>query len=143
MMETRAKRIRPSRSYEVTLPQEIQEKHDSSVSSYWINQEPLLLQFSSYFREHGPQITAEERLRERVAKTSRKWTVWNRPLSQDPQVDQAVAEFIDECGLLWIHAYLVWPHLTVYATISGPPKIVGSPDNWALSSLKTLRPLLQ
>ena len=103
----------------------------------------LLLQFSSYLRDHGAQIRAQERLRERIAKTSQKWTVWSRPLSPDPHVDQAVAEFVDESGLLWVHAYLVWPHLAVYAMISGPPKVVRADDNWAISSLRTLRLLLQ
>jgi|HubBroStandDraft_4_1064222.scaffolds.fasta_scaffold138607_2 hypothetical protein len=28
---------------------------------------------------------------------------------------------MDETGTVWLHTYLVWPDLTIYVTISGPP----------------------
>lgn len=59
-------------------------------------------------------------------------------MSDDASLDQAIGEFIDEDGLFWLHAYFVWPHLTVHATVSGPEGQVRDTDNWALKSLKEI-----
>jgi len=138
-----AKRIRPSKSYEISLPRCVQEEYDGRVSSFWFAGEPLLLQLSSYIREDGPQVTARNRLQERIAKTPGNWTYWKRPLNENPQVDQATAELLDEHGVLWVHSYFVWSHLAVYATISGPPDVIRNPDNWAIKGLHSLEPIVQ
>ena len=38
----------------------------------------------------------------------------------------------------WIHTYLVWPHLTIHTTVSGPKSIVSSPDNWARHAVASI-----
>lgn len=133
--------IRPSNSYELSLPRTVAERHDAGVSSFWLANEPLLLQLSSYIRREGPQVTAQDRLRDRIAKTPGNWCAWKQSLSGAPDVDQAAAELL-EGGVLWMHCYLVWPHLTIYATISGPPGTVRDPNNWALEGLGSLTPII-
>jgi len=73
-----------------------------------------------------------------MSKCAVTWRVWQERLRDDGTVDQAIAEFIDNSGLLWIHSYLVWPHLTIYATVSGPAEQARDRDNWALNGLRTL-----
>jgi hypothetical protein len=92
---------------------------------------------SSYVGKSGSQVPAAERLRDRMLKHTGTWKVWQENLHGDSSVDQAVGE-ISEDGLLWIHVYLVWSHLTVYATISGPPDIVRRSDNWAMECLREI-----
>jgi hypothetical protein len=55
-MTTEKKTIRPSSNYQVVLPEEISEKSDDRVSSYWLAGEPVLLQMSSYIRDSGDQV---------------------------------------------------------------------------------------
>ena len=143
MRAKEAKLIRPSKSYELSLPQCIQEERSGRVSSFWLAGEPLLLQLSSYIREEGSQVMASNRLEERIAKTPGKWTLSKRPLNQNRHVDQATAELLDEHGMLWVHSYFVWSHLAVYATISGPPDIVRDPANWATKGLSSLKPTIE
>lgn len=106
------------------MPDAVQEQTDGSVSSFWMDGEPLLLQTSSYIREFGRQVGAQERLQDRMAQHAEKWRVWEERLHDNVR-DQAIGEHVDRIGNLWIHAYLVWPHLTVYATVSGPPEQAG------------------
>ena len=143
MTTMQTKRIRPSKSYELSLPRAVRVEHDGRVSSFWIDGEPLLLQLSSYIREDGRQVMAQDRLRERIAGSSGKWTAWARVLNEDPHVDQAIAEITDEHDILWVHAYLVWPQLAIYVTISGPAEIARDPDNWAMKGLRGLAQVVQ
>jgi hypothetical protein len=133
------KTLRPSSSYELDLPQNFCEQVDGRVSSFWLQGSKLLFQLSSYIRVEGEQVLASDRLRERIAMHNEQWTVWKTKIHPDPNVDQATAEFIDHHGFVWIHSYLVWPHLAVYSTISGPKKLVREPDNWAFQSLRSVR----
>jgi hypothetical protein len=135
------KTVRPTSSYQLQLPDEIRESTDTRVSSFWIEGEPLLLQTSSHLRIEGQQISAEQRLEERLAKR-RDWERRTSNLCLDPAVDQAAAEQqID--GLIWIHAYFVWTHLTVYVTMSGPAEVVHDPNSWARTALRSLSLSLQ
>jgi hypothetical protein len=134
-----AKTVAPSSSYQLQLPEEICEQHDGRVSSFWLDGAPLLLQLSSYIRGNGAQLTARDRLKKRIKKHDAQWRKWREKIHSDVRVDQATAEFTDDKGLLWVHSYLVWPHLTVYSTISGPETLVRDSDNWAFRSLKNLR----
>lgn len=138
------KLIKPSNSYHLTLPANIVESYGGGVSSFWIAGEQLLLQLSSFIRREGEQIDAATRLRDRIKKSSnpKQWIPWAVPSAVTPNADRAGAEITDEKGVLWIHAYFVWPHLTVYATISGTPQAVTSPGNWALAALQTMGPVL-
>jgi hypothetical protein len=69
--------------------------------------------------------------------------MWKEEIYLECSVDQAAGEFSDEKGILWLHTYLVWPHLTIYATISGPEAEVRSPNNWAMDALRSIRPTTQ
>ena len=130
--------VKPSSSYELALPEDICEQSDGKVSSFWLDGQPLLLQVSSYIREKGTQTSAKERLRDRIAKHTETWRTWKSKIYPDPAVDQSTAEFTDANGVLWVHIYLVWPHLTIYATISGPEDLVKDQDNWAFEGLKSV-----
>ena len=119
------------------FPDGVSQRSESRVTSFWIDGEPLLLQFSSYLRTEGSQISAGDRLRQRIDQTPSMWKVLDQILCRDPSVDQAAGEEqVDE--LVWLHAYFVWTHLTVYATLSGPPGVVHDPDSWARIALRDL-----
>ena len=133
------KTVRPSSSYQLDMPQQICEQVDGRVSSFWLNGRPLLLQLSSYIRGQGEQVGAQTRLRDRIAKHDRHWKVWEKKILPDSTVDQAAGEFTDEDGLLWLHSYFVWPHLTIYSIISGPKDLVRDPENWAIQTLRSIR----
>jgi ABC-type arginine transport system ATPase subunit len=131
--------VKPSSSYELVLPEGIIEQPDGRVTSFWVDGEQVLLQVSSYIREEGRQVTALDRLNDRIKKDSGVWNIWAEKIHLDGSIDQATAEMVDDSGLLWLHSYLVWPHLTVYSTISGPKEAVRHPDNWARCALKSVR----
>lgn len=133
------KTVKPSSSYQLKLPQQICEQSGGGVLSFWLDGGPLLLQLSSYIRSEREQVRAQDRLRDRITKHDHQWKIWTTKIYPDPSVDQATGEFTDTDGLLWVHSYLVWPHLTVYSTISGPKDLVSDTDNWAVQSLKSVR----
>ena len=135
----KVKAVKPSSSYQVALPEDICEQSEERVSSFWLNGEPLLLQLSSYVREKGRQLGARPRLEERIAKHAQRWRTWETEIYPDSAIDQATAEFTDENGVLWVHSYLVWPHLMIYATISGPEELVKDEANWAIQGLKSIK----
>jgi hypothetical protein len=130
--------IRPTGSFSLALPQDIREQRDERVSSFWVEGKPLLLQISSYVRAEGSQPRARERLAQRMVKHKENWRVWESTLYPDQSVDQATAEFVDAEGCLWVHSYLVWPHLAIYVTISGPNADVRKSDSWAANSVKSI-----
>lgn len=133
------KTVRPSHSYELALPPDICQQNDGRVCSFWLEGKPLLLQLSSYVRTEGTQLKANDRLAERISKQTQQWSIWKGNIHPDPTVDQATAQFSDEKGALWVNSYLVWPHLTVYATLSGPEDLVRDNGNWAFQGIRTLR----
>src|SRR5215469_2232377 len=112
------KKLRPSPSYEILLPESVVHETDERVSSFWMNGEPVVLQLSSYRMQHGRPMAAPLRLQERIAKSSGQWKVWESSLLSIDGTEQAIGETVDANGLTWIHVYIVWPHLTIYATIS-------------------------
>lgn len=132
------KTVLPSSSYFLLLPNEIAQSADGRVSSFWIEGEPLLLQLSSYLRDGQEQVGAMQRLKDRIAKSSARWTIWDENIHPSQHVEQAVGETSDKDGVTWVHAYLVWPHLTVHATISGPRESVRADDSWASEALRSL-----
>lgn len=131
--------VKPSSSYQLDLPQQVCEQSHGRVQSFWLDGCPLLLQLSSYIRGDGPQVGARDRLRDRIEKHDGPWRIWETKIHPDSALDQATGEFIDNDGLLWIHSYLVWPHLAIYSTISGPKDLVGDPDNWAVQGIRSVR----
>jgi len=129
--------VEPSSSFSILVPDNLHEDYDDRVISLWEPGEPLLLQLSSY-RQYGTQeVWADERLKDRMAKTPATWSPVEDDLCSDKAVDQAAAEHPDG-DATWIHAYFVWPHLSIYVTISGPPEEVYDPDSWARIALKNL-----
>jgi hypothetical protein len=132
------KTVKPSSSYSLKLPAEVRESFEGTVSSFWIEGSPLLLQVSSYIRSEGKQLEAEHRLRERIAKDPGDWRVWSNKLCSSA-IEQATGERTDETGVVWLHTYLVWPHLTIYVTISGPPGVARALGNWAIRAINSLR----
>lgn len=135
--------VQPSPSFEILLPDNVAHQADERVSSFWVDGRPLLLQLSSYLRTVGGQIPAKQRLQERIATSAGEWTIWECTPPLIDETEQAIAETVDTKGLLWVHAYVVWPCLAVYATISGPADEVRISQNWAITALKTLRVIAQ
>jgi len=132
--------LRPSPSYEATVPHHAEQADDDDrVTSVWLDGQPLLLQLSSYLRTTGEQVNAAERLRERIDKSAESWTRWDATLHADSSIDQATAEYADAEGTVWIFTYLVWPHLTLLATVAGVGPMVRDRDNWALQAVRSIR----
>jgi hypothetical protein len=132
------KRILPSPSYSIAVPEAVREERDERVTSLWLEGEALLLQLSSYLRTEGKQVTAHDRLHERIQKHPARWTMRPTGLHPDSSIDQAAAESFDEEGRLWLHSYLVWPHLTVHALISGPASEVRNADSWTAVAVTSI-----
>jgi len=132
------KLVRPSESYVLAIPADAEEDYDGAVSSFWLGGQPLLLQVSAYVRTEGPQSTARQRLQARMDKTPANWKLRHDELHPDPTVDQATAECMDSNQVVWIHTYLVWPHLALYALVSGPETSVYGNENWALNALGSI-----
>ena len=125
------------------LPDEAVHEADERVSSFWIEGGPVVLQVSSYLKPDGRAMPAQQRLQERIAKSAGQWQVWENSPFRIDGTEQAIAETVDTNGLLWLHAYIVWPHLTVYATVSGPQDEIRNRKNWAIRALQTLRLTVQ
>ena len=138
MTDTPRKTLRPSPSFRITVPAEVIEDYDTEVLSLWLSGKPLVVQLSSYGRLAGNQVSAHERLSGRIAKHPHAWTLWTEHLHPNEGIDQATAEYVDPNGVLWIHSYLVWPHVTVYVLISGPAALLRSQPNWAMEAAKSI-----
>ncbi len=117
------KLISPTASYQLLLPENIDQDTDGRVSSFWIDGQHLLLQISSTVRTTGDQVSSLERLDSRIAKNPGLWVRLTASVNRNA-TNQASAEIVDLNGVAWLHSYLVWPHLAVYALISGTPEKV-------------------
>jgi hypothetical protein len=133
------KRVQPFPSFDIVLPDAVVHQADERVTSYWVDGQRVLLQLSSYVKPEGSPIRAEQRLQERIAKSSGQWKMWACSPLLTCAAEQAIAETVDSEGVLWIHAYFVWPHLTVYATVSGPEDEVRNTRNWAITALDSMK----
>jgi len=133
----KTRRIFPSPSYSIVIPNVAVEQQDDRVTSVWIDEARLLLQLSSYVRTSGEQVSAVSRLRERMKTEPAGWQPRDG-MHPDKSIDQAWAERLDESGTLWFYAYLLWPHLTIYALISGPSLQMRSEANWATEAVKSI-----
>ena len=131
--------VSPSPSYNISLPVSVKSEFDCIVASFYRPGEQTLLQLSSYVRSSGDQVGALVRLHERISKDARTWRVWKEQLHADQNVDQAAADYLDADGTFWVHAYLVWPHLTIYVTLSGPVAAVEDQNGWAREALRGVR----
>lgn len=128
-------RIQVSDSYSIELPNDVVEDIDGRVWSYWISGEETLLQFSSYI-QYGEQTSAGTRIEERMARDGVSSAV---PMCIDSSApDQAAIMFIDDKGIRWVYAYLVWPDLCIFVTASMRSEEVDWRDSWSLQALKTI-----
>lgn len=138
MYITRMKRASPFPSFSLLLPDDVSEDRDSKVASYWKPNDTCLLQMSSFLREQGPQISAIQRLSERM-RTGGEW----QPVSLTHSIkgcDIAAASTSDDEGISWVHVYLVWEWLAIYATVAR--KDDHCLCDWVWDSLLSIRPIV-
>ena len=130
--------VRPSPSYELSLPADVSQAFAGIVASFW-RDSTLALQLSSYKRKTGEQISAAERLNDRMNDCKEEWSVWSEKVHPDTGIDQATGQFIDANGIVWLHSYLVWPYFTIYATLSAPNLLTNTANAWALKGIASIR----
>ena len=130
----------PTNSYQVTLPDDILQKHEDRVSSFWRPGSHSALQLSSYARDAGAQVSAEQRLRERMERTGFEWSPLPEFHSRETS-DFAAATLTNEDGWVWTHVYLVWPDLAIYATISKSPHENRDAASWAINAVENIKRL--
>lgn len=127
----------PTGSYNLLLPEEVREDTDARAVSYWIPSSSILLQLSSYSREGLLQVSAEERLRDRLsADQPRSLTAITIDIPGCPNVSACAG--LDDHDTWWLYVYAVWSDFAVFATISGPD-VESCLTSWALRSLQTLQ----
>lgn len=132
------KTISPTQSYFLKLPDDVVSDQDDRVFSWWRNGSEVLLQLSSYLRIEGPQVSAKDRLNDRLSQTNFLLSAESSDLSIDCP-DIAFASGIDSEGIQWFYYYLVWPDLAIMATISGESRTLKSEGRWAIEALNSFK----
>ena len=132
------KRVIPFPSLSLLLPDDVAEDRDSKVVSYWRPNDTCLLQMSSFRRTQGPQVSATQRLSDRIQKGGEWLPVGITHTIQG--CDIAAASTIDAEGNPWVHVYLVWEWLSVYVTVAR--KAEHSVCDWVWDSLLSIRPIV-
>jgi len=138
MYTERMLKARPFPSVSLLLPGDVVEENDSTVASYWKQGDECLVQVSSFLRKDGQQISAAERLSERMANGG-EWHPFSLP-RQIEGCEIAAARTSDDQGLTWVHVYLVWEWLAVHVTVSGQGEL--SKYDWAWDALLSIRPVV-
>ncbi|SRR5712692_1205071 len=134
------KTVKPTDSYRLNLPDDVVEKVDNHVTSYWRPNESVALQISSYKREHGKPVPAKRRLMDLLARESLLNAV-EEDLAPDNCPDVAAASAVDDEGIRWVYCFAVWPKLTVLASISGKADELGKLGGWAVEAVKSIQTL--
>ena len=132
------KRANPFPSVSILLPDDVVEDNDSTVVSYWRKGDTCLLQISSFLRERGPQVSAAQRLSERMGPGG-DWQEFHLPQGIEG-CETAAASTTNGRGTSWVHIYLVWEWLVVHATIS--QRVDLSTCDWAWNALFSIRPVI-
>lgn len=133
------KATKPFPSFSMLLPDDVaKDHHDSDIASCWTTGNNCLLQLSCFTRESGPQVSAAERVSDRM-KMGGNWKPFDLPLAVDG-CDAAAARTVDDGGTTWVHAYLVWPWMSIHVTVSRQGNL--SACEWAWEALATIRPVL-
>src|SRR3974390_9384 len=132
------KKANPLPSVSVLLPDDILEDNDSTVASYWKEGDTCIVQISSFLRRHGQQVSATQRLSERMAKGG-EWEPFNLP-GQIEGCEIAAARTRDHRSMSWVHVYLVWDWVAVHVTMSGLGELLES--DWAWDALLNIRPVV-
>ena len=128
------KTITPSQHYSIRLPDDVTQQWDAEVLSLWRENDPTALQLSSRARESGQQVSARERLSDRMASSKTKWTPLE--IGCDSDCESAAASTTDG-DYEWWHIYLVVPSVAVYATVSFPRSTKVS--QWAVEAVHSIR----
>ena len=129
----------PTASYELDLPPDAQTNCEGRVTSIWREGSGLALQLSSTVRGEGVQVGSKQRLSERIEQNAGSWSNASVEFLSAPGAEVAAAQTANQDGYDWVHVYLTWPDLSVYATISGPRGQGPFSGTWALSALQSLR----
>jgi hypothetical protein len=133
------KRTNPFPSLSLLLPDDIVEDNDTKVASYWKpGDDTCLLQISSFLRVEGPQVSAAQRLTDRMRALGEWKTVSLARTIEGCDIPAASTKDGEDTS--WVHVYLVWDWLAVYATVSykGNPSMC----DWAWSVLFSMRPVV-
>lgn len=130
-------RVVVSQSYSIDVPPDLRREVDDRVTSFWREGESLLLQLSSLRRSEGRQIKAIERLHDRLTRESRTEREAVTLAASSP--DRAGALFVDDKGFQWVYYYLVWPDLTVLATISDQSGNKELLKSWASRAVESIK----
>jgi hypothetical protein len=128
----------PFPSFSMLLPDDVVEDHDGTVASYWKKGNRCLLQLSSFRRDSGPQVSAAQRLSDRM-EMGGTWQPFSLP-HEIRGCEAIAASTIDEHGTVWLHAYLVWPWLTVHVTVSRRSDF--SDCEWAWRAVSSIHPVV-
>lgn len=132
------KEVSPTQGYRVLIPEDVCEELCDEVASFWRHGSDVALQLSSYMRIDGSQVTAQERLHERLAREDKNPVRFGRGIELEcPDLAQACVE--DGENTIWVYVYAVWPDLTIFASISGSPGDMESRSDWAFDALSTIR----
>jgi hypothetical protein len=137
-IQHRMKSAKPFPSFSLLLPDDVQAGTDSSVASYWKQDDTCLLQLSSVVRKSGPQISATQRLTDRIRAGGEWQTV--RLVRTIEGCDIAAASTTDRENTSWVHVYLVWDLLAVHATVSHKGQV--SSCDWAWDAIFSIRPVV-
>lgn len=132
------KTVSPTGSYKIDIPAESVENIEERVYSYWNPNENVLLQISSYLRTAGQQVSARERLNDRLA-IGALANITHEKIGPKDCPDVAAASGVDEEGISWFYCYAVWEDLTVFVTISGSIEELKISGGWAFNALRSLR----
>jgi hypothetical protein len=127
----------PFQSISILLPDDIVGDNDATVASYWKKGDTCLLQLSSFLREQGPQVSAADRLAQRM-RAGGEWEAFDLP-RQIEGCESAAASTTDSQGTSWVHIYLVWRWLALHVTVSGQG--IHQTCDWAWNALFSIRPI--
>jgi hypothetical protein len=134
--------VSPTGSYQMSLPDDVLQQLDEQVFSHWRPNSEVALQLSTRIQEGARQITADQRLRERIERVGGEWS---RLTDFEPACtsDFAAAVHSKQDGWTWKHIYLVWPDLAIYVTISKPPYEDPDMEQWAIEAVENIKRRLQ
>ncbi len=129
-------RVEITESYTIALPDGLKEDVDGKVTSYWLDDHGPFLQMSSYRLMSGMQIAAIERLEQHLSKKNIETWAAIRLKVKSP--DFAGVMFTDEKGWHWLFAYLVWPDLTIFATVISCDEDRPILESWATDAIESI-----
>jgi hypothetical protein len=132
--------VNPTKSYNIMLPDDIKEDYNDIVMSFWREGGDLLLQLSSHKRESGDQVEAQDRLKAKIESVGGEWKPYELSIEGQGEEQRISGAYTkNENGIVWLHVYLTWPNLMIYATISGKHEVEVLNSNWALDAIQKIK----